>query len=319
LLLLEVSSDTTSSSRLFRGHESSAELANLSPGRDTSLMPATHDLRPIGVFDSGLGGLTAVRELFRALPSESVVYFGDTARLPYGSKSKETVTRFSLEIAAFLIRQNIKCLLVACNTASSYALDVLAQRLPIPVVGVIEPAIEAAVRCSPHGKIGLVGTLGTVGSGSYQRSLQHRAPGAMVLARACPLFVPLIEEGWIDHPVTRQVAEEYLGELRNADLESLILGCTHYPLIAPLIGDLMGPAVHLVDSGALAAHAVAVLLRERGQLGEGPATHRFFISDEPRNFTRIARSFLGRELPPTTLVDQTDQPWFERMPTAERR
>jgi glutamate racemase len=277
-------------------------------------MPATHDPRPIGIFDSGLGGLTAARELFRVLPCESLVYFGDTARLPYGSKSKETVTRFSLEIAAFLVRQNIKCLLVACNTASSYALDELSRRLSIPVVGVIDPAIRAAIQASPHGRIGVIGTLGTVGSGAYQKALQHHVPGAMVVARACPLFVPLIEEGWLEHRVTRMVAEEYLLELRNGALESLILGCTHYPLIAPLLADLMGPVVRLVDSGAEAARAVAMLLEERGQLADGAPSHRFYISDEPRNFTRIAQSFLGRELPPTTVIDQTDQPWFERIP-----
>lgn len=277
-------------------------------------MPATHDPRPIGIFDSGLGGLTAVREAFRLLPAESVVYFGDTARLPYGSKSRETVTRFSIEIASFLVRQNVKCLLVACNTASSYALDALSRRLDIPVVGVIEPAVQAAMLASPHGRIGVIGTLGTIGSGAYAKAIAERAPGAPLISRACPLFVPLIEEGWIDHPVTRQVAEEYLVEIKNGAVESLILGCTHYPLIAPLLGQLMGPGVQLIDSGAEAARAVGVLLRERGQLAAGPAQHRFFLSDEPRNFTRIAQSFLGRELPPTTIVDQTDQPWFERIP-----
>ena len=277
-------------------------------------MPATHDPRPIGVFDSGLGGLTSVRELFRTLPSESVIYFGDTARLPYGSKSKETVTRFALEIGAFLVRQNVKCLLVACNTASSYALETLQQRLDIPVVGVIEPAARAAVSTSPHGRIGVMGTLGTVGSGAYPAAIARRAPGAAVISRACPLFVPLIEEGWTDHAVTRAVAEEYLVELRAGHLESLILGCTHYPLIAPMIADLMGPAVHLVDSGAEAARDVAKLLAERGQLAAGPPDHHFYVSDEPRNFKRIAQSFLGRELPPVTVVDQTDVPWFERTP-----
>ena len=277
-------------------------------------MPATHDPRPIGVFDSGLGGLTSVRELFRTLPSESVIYFGDTARLPYGSKSKETVTRFALEIGAFLVRQNVKCLLVACNTASSYALETLQQRLDIPVVGVIEPAARAAVSTSPHGRIGVMGTLGTVGSGAYPAAIARRAPGAAVISRACPLFVPLIEEGWTDHAVTRAVAEEYLVELRAGHLESLILGCTHYPLIAPMIADLMGPAVHLVDSGAEAARDVAKLLGERGQQAAGPPDHHFYVSDEPRNFKRIAQSFLGRELPPVTVVDQTDLPWFERTP-----
>ena len=278
-------------------------------------MPATHDPRPIGVFDSGLGGLTAVRELFRLLPAESVVYFGDTARLPYGGKSRETVTRFSLEIAHFLERQNVKCLLVACNTASSHALEALQRRHEIPVVGVIDPAVEAAIEASPHGRIGVIGTLGTVGSGAYPAAIAKVAPGAAVISRACPLFVPLIEEGWADHAVTRAVAEEYLLELRAGNLESLILGCTHYPLIAPLLTGLMGPGVKLVDSGAEAARAVGTLLASRGQLGAGPPSHQFFLSDEPRNFTRIAEGFLNRELPPVHIVDQTDLPWFERVPS----
>jgi glutamate racemase len=283
-------------------------------------MPVTHDPRPIGVFDSGLGGLTAVREIFRAVPGESVVYFGDTARVPYGNKSKATVTRFSLEIASFLVRQNIKCLLVACNTASSHALDVLQRHFDIPVLGVIEPAVAAAVAVSPRGRIGVIGTLATVGSGAYPAAIQAIAPGASVISRACPLFVPLIEEGWLDHPVTRAVADEYLIELRHGELESLILGCTHYPLIAPLLADLMGPVVRLIDSGAEAARAMAELLKQRGQLAHGTPQHHFFVSDEPRrrSFTRIAQAFLGSELPAMTAVDQTDLPWFERAPARER-
>jgi glutamate racemase len=276
------------------------------------------DPRPIGVFDSGLGGLTAVRELFHTLPAESVIYFGDTARLPYGTKSRDTVTRFSFEIASFLVRQNIKCLVVACNTASSYALDSLARRLDVPVVGVIEPAARAATAASPHGRIGVLGTLATVGSEAYPRAIAEIVPGAAVISRACPLFVPLIEEGWIDHPVMRTVAEEYLLEVRAGHLESLILGCTHYPLIAPLVAELMGPGVTLIDSGAEAARATATLLRERGQLSSGPPRHHFYLSDERLNFGRIAQSFLGRALPPTTLVDQTDLPWFDRSPASIR-
>jgi len=279
-------------------------------------MPPTRDTRPIGVFDSGLGGLTAVREIFRRLPNESVVYFGDTARLPYGNKSRETVTRFSLEITAFLVRQNVKCVVVACNTASSHALDALRTRFDLPVIGVIEPAARAAVTASPHGRIGVVGTLATVGSQAYAHEIARIAPGANVLQRACPLFVPLVEEGWIDHPVTRMVADEYLAELRAANLESLILGCTHYPLLAALLADRMGPAVTLVDSGAEAAAATAELLAERGQLATGAVPrHQFFLSDEPRrrSFAKVAESFLSRPLPDVTVVDQTDLPWFERV------
>jgi glutamate racemase len=272
---------------------------------------------PIGVFDSGIGGLTTVRELFARLPGESVVYFGDTARLPYGNKSKETITRFSLEIASFLVRQQVKCIVVACNTASSQALDALRGRLGVPVVGVIEPAARAAVAASPHGRIGVVGTLATVGSNAYGDAIARLAPKASVHQRACPLFVPLVEEGWLDHPVTRQVAEEYLAELKQADLESLILGCTHYPLLAPLLQDVMGRQVKLVDSGAEAAIATAELLGARGLLAPAGARaprHHFFLSDEPRrrSFARVAEAFLGRPLPPVTVVDQTDLPWFER-------
>jgi len=277
-------------------------------------MPATHDSRPIGVFDSGIGGLTTVRELFRLLPGESVVYFGDTARLPYGNKSKETVTRFSLEIGAFLVRRNVKCVVVACNTASSHALDALRQRLGVPVIGVIEPAAEAAVAASPRGLIGVIGTLATVGSHAYPAAVERLLPNASVISRACPLFVPLVEEGWLDHQVTRLVAEEYLVELRSAGLDSLILGCTHYPLLAPLIADLMGPAVRLVDSGAEAARATTAILAERGQLSAGGnPEHRFFLSDEPRrrSFARVAEAFLGRPLPDATVVDPADLLWTE--------
>jgi glutamate racemase len=282
----------------------------------------TGDPRPIGVFDSGLGGLSAVRELFRVLPGESVAYFGDTARVPYGSKSRETVTRFSLEIARFLLRQDIKCLLVACNTASSYALDTLKKRFEIPVVGVIDPAAGVAVTGrgapvaggAPAQRIGVIGTQATVASGAYARALAQLAPGTTVISRACPLFVPLIEEGWLDHPVLRQVAEEYLGGLRDERLDSLILGCTHYPLVAALLQDIVGPQVRLIDSGAEAALATAGLLRRRGLLADGGAVpqHRFYLSDQRLDFERVARAFLGRELPPTAIVDQTDLPWFER-------
>jgi glutamate racemase len=281
-------------------------------------MPNTHDPRPVGVFDSGIGGLTAVRELFRALPGESIVYFGDTARVPYGNKSRETVTRFSLEIATFLVRQNIKCLVVACNSASSHALDALQRRFEIPVIGVIEPAVRAALAVSPHGRVGVIGTLATVGSNAYAHAVDALLPGANIIQRACPLFVPLVEEGWLDHRVTRMVAEEYLAELREASLDSLILGCTHYPLLGPLVAELMGPGVRLVDSGAEAARATADLLAQRGQLAAGPPVHHVYLSDEPRrrSFSRIAQVFLGRELPAVTVVDQTDLPWFERPPLA---
>jgi glutamate racemase len=292
----------------------------MSPTRDSShdsSHHSRHDSRPIGVFDSGIGGLTAVREFYRQLPHESIVYFGDTARVPYGNKSKETVTRFALEIASFLVRRDVKCLVVACASASSHALDALRARFTLPIVGVIEPAARAAVAASPGGRIGVVGTLATVGSGAFPAAVQALAPAAQVRSRACPLFVPLVEEGWLDHAATRLVAGEYLADLRTAGLETLILGCTHYPLIAPLIGELMGPGVSLVDSGAEAARATAELLAARGLLAPASAEearHHFYLSDEPRrrSFSRVAESFLGCPLPQVTVVDQTDLPWFER-------
>jgi glutamate racemase len=284
----------------------------------TPTVPDVQDRRPIGVFDSGIGGLTAVHVLLELLPHESVVYFGDTARLPYGGKSKETIIRFSQEIAHFLVRQNVKCLLVACNTASSFALGALERGLDVPVVGVIQPSAETAVRTSPGGRIGVIGTVGTVASRAFPAAIAERSPGASVLSRACPLFVPLVEEGWTHHAVTRQVAEEYLAELKRADLETLILGCTHYPLLHDVIGGVMGAGVKLVDSGAEAARAVAELLRRSGRLAPEGATpeHRFYLSDEPRNFGAMAAAFLGRPVPHVSIVDQTDLPWFERTPAA---
>ena len=274
------------------------------------------DPRPIGVFDSGIGGLTTVRELFQCLPGESVMYFGDTARLPWGNKSRDTVTRSSVEIASFLVRQHVKCVVVACNTASSHALEALRERFGVPVIGVIEPAARAAIAASPRGRIGVVGTLATVGSNAYADAIARLSPAAEVRQQACPLFVPLVEEGWLDHAVTRLVADEYLAGLRAADLDSLILGCTHYPLLAPLLREYMGPGVTLIDSGAEAARATAALLRERGALAPqgARAEHHFFLSDEPRrvSFGKVAESFLGRPLPKVTVVDQTDLPWFER-------
>jgi len=274
------------------------------------------DPRPIGVFDSGIGGLTTVRELFQCLPGESVMYFGDTARLPWGNKSRDTVTRFSVEIASFLVRQHVKCVVVACNTASSHALEALRERFGVPVIGVIEPAARAAIAASPRGRIGVVGTLATVGSHAYADAIARLSPAAQVQEQACPLFVPLVEEGWLDHAVTRLVADEYLSGLRKADLDSLILGCTHYPLLAPMLLEYMGAGVTLIDSGAEAARATATLLRERGSLAPAGARpeHHFYLSDEPRrlSFAKVAESFLGRPLPKVTVVDQTDLPWFER-------
>lgn len=253
------------------------------------------DTAAIGVFDSGIGGLTVAREIMRQLPDERVVYFGDTARVPYGPKSPDTVRRYSREIAAFLQSQGVKAIVVACNTATAHALDALRGELAFPVIGVVEPGATAAVEASRGGGIGVIGTAGTIASKAYERAIASRAPEARIIARACPLFVPLVEEGWIDRPATRLVAEEYLGPLRDAHIDTLVLGCTHYPLLKRLIGDLLGRDVRLIDSAEQTAMETRRVLDERG-LRAPPGTkprHRFIASDAPEQFLRLAQRFLG--------------------------
>ena len=255
---------------------------------------------PIGVFDSGLGGLTVLHAILTRLPRDSTVYFGDTARVPYGPKSAETVRRYSREILGWLLAQGVKAVVVACNTSTAHALETLQAASPVPVIGVIEPGARAAVARAGGRPIGVIGTVGTVGSGAYERAITRLAPGVQVVSRACPLLVPLVEEGWFARPVTRLVAEEYLAPIRAHGVGSLVLGCTHYPLLAPLLGELMGPQVCLIDSGAETAVSVAEALVERGL--EAPAesghavTHRFAVSDDPDRFRTVGERFLGERL-----------------------
>lgn len=252
----------------------------------------------IGMFDSGVGGLTVLKELMRALPQEDTLYFGDTARVPYGTKSPETVTRYSEEIAAFLVRRSIKLLVVACNTASACALETLRQRLAVPVVGVIEPGARRAVAVTRSGKIGVIGTEGTIKSSAYTRAIKQLDAGVEVLTQPCPLFVPLAEEGWTDNEVARLTAETYLAGLRAAGVDTLVLGCTHYPLLKGMISRVMGPEVRLVDSAEETALTVAEILREQGLLR--PTTeqgnHHYFVSDVPAGFIRVGNRFLGGQL-----------------------
>jgi len=262
------------------------------------------DARPLGVFDSGIGGLTVVRELLRLLPDEELVYYGDVARLPYGNKSKETVTRFSREIAHFLIERGVKAIVVACNTASALALPALSDELEVPVVGVIESGARAAAERTKSGQVGVIATASTVRSGAYGRALAACRADLVVTERACPLFVPLVEEGWIDHKVTREIAEEYLAPLEGHNLDTLILGCTHYPLLKRVIGDVMGPGVSLVDSGEETARTVVEMLDAgglRAPEGANPV-HALYLSDLPAAFTGTAERFLGRALPPVEVV-----------------
>ena len=258
----------------------------------------------IGVFDSGVGGLTVLRALMERLPSESTVYLGDTARVPYGTKSAEVVVRYSLGNARFLLERGIKLLVVACNTASAVGLDALRAELDIPVLGVIEPGAIAAAARTRTKRVGVIGTPGTIRSGAYQRALEATVPGAFIRARACPLFVPLAEEGWTRGEVPTQVAREYLGELSQAGVDTLILGCTHYPLLREAIGEVMGPNVALVDSAEACAAAVASELESRGELAAGRTPeHTFFVTDVPDRFLDVGARFLGRPIDKAEQVD----------------
>lgn len=253
---------------------------------------------PIGVFDSGLGGLTVARALMRRLPRESLIYFGDTARVPYGPKSPDSVRRYSREIAGYLRDEGVKAIVVACNTATAHALAALRAELPIPVVGVIEPGASAAVAASRSGDIGVVGTAGTIRSGAYERAIRERAPDARIVSQACPLFVPLVEEGWVEHPATRLVAQEYLAPLAGAGVDAVVLGCTHYPHLAGVIAEVLGPRVRLVDSAAETAEVTARLLAEHDLCAAGDAEprHRFISSDDPGQFLRLGARFLGQAI-----------------------
>jgi glutamate racemase len=251
----------------------------------------------LGVFDSGIGGLTVARAIFEHLPHESVLYYGDTARVPYGPKSPDTVRRYSGEILTYLLGCGVKAVVVACNTSTAHALSFLRERSPVPVVGVIEPGARAAVAASSTGVIGVIGTAGTIASGAYERAIRALRPDAAVHSRPCPLFVPLVEEGWFDHAATELVAREYLEPLRRAGVDTVVLGCTHYPLLKRLLGRVMGPAVRLIDSAEETARALETELAQRGLLADGrPGEHRFVVSDDEAHFRTVGARFVGERL-----------------------
>jgi len=258
----------------------------------------------IGIFDSGVGGLTVVRAVNKLLPQESVVYFGDTARLPYGSKSPETVIRFSMENAEFLAGKGIKLLVVACNTASSVSLPALREFSEVPVTGVIIPGAKAAAKITRSGSVGVIGTLGTISSGAYQKALKSCESVNRVIAQPTPLLVPLVEEGWLDHRITEQVLREYTGPLVSEGIDTLVLGCTHYPLLKKVISNVLGQDIQLVDSAEATAIEVASILEEKSlgtedQVGE----NSFYVSDIPLKFQEIAQRFLGRAIPLVTQIE----------------
>ncbi|MBA2628280.1 MAG: glutamate racemase [Gemmatimonadales bacterium] len=259
---------------------------------------------PIGIFDSGIGGLTVARAIYERLPDESTIYFGDTARVPYGPKSPETVRRYSLEILDWLLAQDVKAVVIACNTSTAHALEALRAASPVPVIGVIEPGARAAVAASRGGPIGVIGTAGTIASNAYARAIRTRNAEVAVVQRPCPLFVPLVEEGWFDHPAARLIAAEYLAPLRDAGVDALVLGCTHYPLLKPLLAEEMGSRVALIDSGAETARVVEEVLRREGLAAEAGAepTHRFVVSDDEARFRAVGSRFIGERLTTAEVV-----------------
>lgn len=259
----------------------------------------------IGVFDSGVGGLTVVRELIHHLPGEDIIYFGDTARVPYGIKSRETVIRYSIENILFLLKHDVKLICVACNTASSLALPSIRRHFRVPIVGVIGPAAKEAVYATQNGRIGVIGTHGTIKSRTYEEQIRLLDPKIKVCAAACPLFVPFVEEGWYQGEIIRKVAESYLRPLKEARCDCVILGCTHYPIIKPVIREVLGDRVALIDSARQVALEIKNILTAERLLNKGSrAAHRFFVSDNPEWFSGLARTFLGRPITTARKVQQ---------------
>ncbi len=261
--------------------------------------------KPIGVFDSGIGGLTVVKRLLSTLPNENIVYFGDTARVPYGSKSNETVIEYSLQDAQFLINKNVKLIVVACNTASSVAIPALREKFKVPIIEMIGVGSQAAVKASGNGKIGIIGTRATINNQAYSRAITKINDAIKVYESACPLFVPFAEEGWIDHPATKLVAKEYLSSLKEAGIDTLVLGCTHYPILANTIQEVVGDNVRLIDSGVAAADQVKKEIERMaiGARSSVPGNLDFYVSDLPQKFSEIAELFLGRKISNVHRID----------------
>jgi len=254
--------------------------------------------KSIGIFDSGLGGLTVAKEIFRQLPYEDVIYFGDTARVPYGNKSKKTITKFSLENADFLKKHNVKLIVVACNTACSLSLSALKKKIDIPIVGVIEPAVKKAIEISKNGRIGIIGTNGTVNSKAYDKKIKKLDKKIIISSKSCPLFVPLVEEGWLDEDITYKIAQRYLDCLKKNNIDTLILACTHYPLLKKVIKKIMGSKVKLIDSASEVAKVVKAVLDEDKALRKNKriSKYAYYVSDEPFRFAKIGAKFLGRSI-----------------------
>lgn len=259
----------------------------------------------IGIFDSGVGGLTVLHELLGAVPHEDLVYLGDTGRYPYGTKSAETITRYSIENVEFLVARDVKLLVVACNSASSVALPALRERFALPIVGVIEPGARAAIAKTRNGRVGVVGTEATIASGAYTQALRALAPKLEVYTRACPLFVPLAEEGWTEGPIAHGAAEAYLASMRKSGIDTLILGCTHYPLLKGVIAEVMGPQVTLVDSAEETAREVVALLgRHELARSDARGASSFFVTDVPDRFVKVGQRFLGSRVESAVRIER---------------
>jgi glutamate racemase len=258
----------------------------------------------IGIFDSGIGGLTVMKEISRRLPGEDLIYFGDLARAPYGPKSRDAITRFSTEVADFLVKQGVKVIVVACNTASSVALDVLRDRYHLPLVGVVASGASSAVRQTENGRVGVIGTSATISSGSYVKAMKAIDPSIKVFSQACPLFVPIVEEGWVGTQVAQLVIEKYLENLKKMEIDTLILGCTHYPILKDDIQGYM-KGVRLVDSSKEVAAELESVLRKEGLLATGNTTvcHKFFTTDMPGRFQGLGEVFLGQKIRVVTQVE----------------
>jgi len=260
---------------------------------------------PIGIFDSGLGGLTVFKEIRRLLPEENLIYLGDTARVPYGSRSKETIARYAYEDANFLIHNNIKLLVIACNSAAAAGGELVRSRFDLPVVDVITPGVTAALQASRNRRIGIIGTSATINSGAYEENVRRLDQDVTVTSAACPLFVPLVEEGWIEHSVTKQIAAEYLSPLIEARIDTLILGCTHYPMLTEVLGQVVGKDVILVNSARELALAVKDALTTRQELNHqnGKAgLVKYYVTDIPQKFIEIGERFLGEKIEPVEQI-----------------
>ncbi|KPK96454.1 MAG: glutamate racemase [Omnitrophica WOR_2 bacterium SM23_72] len=258
----------------------------------------------IGVFDSGVGGLTVARELIRQLPQEDIIYFGDTARVPYGIKSRETVIRFSIENILFLLKHDVKLICVACNTVSSFALPVIKNHFRVPIIGVITPGVREAVYATQNKRIGVIGTSGTIKSRTYEHEIRHLDPKIKITAKACPLFVPFAEEGWLTGNVVIQVARSYLNPLKQAGVDTVILGCTHYPLLEPVIKRALGKGVTLIDSAKQVAIEVKKVLSSEGLMSKAKkGRQKFYVSDNPEWFLQLAQRFLGMPVKNVTKIN----------------